>query len=92
VDNQTYRTSEDVISSKVGDETILLHTDSDKAYGLDNTSAFVWALLEDGGRTRAQLVSELTSHFDVDSDRASADLDALLAHFCRERLAYAEPA
>lgn len=91
VNNQIYRTSEDVISSMVGDEIILLHTESDKAYGLDITSAFVWSLLDDGGRTRDQLVSQLTDHFDVDHDRASADLDSLLAHFCREDLVRSEP-
>lgn len=92
MDNQIYRPSEDVISSEVGDEIILLHTETDKAYGLDKTSAFIWALLDDGGKTRNQLVHDVISHFDVDFDQASADLDALLQHFCREKLVYSKPA
>ena len=92
MDNQVFRTSEDVIHSKVGDEIILLHTESDKAYGLDDTSAFVWALMEDGAKTRDQIVSALTNHFDVDRQVASTDLDALLEHFSREQLIHSEPA
>ncbi|MCU0947508.1 MAG: PqqD family protein [Porphyrobacter sp.] len=91
MDNHIYRPSEDVISSQVGDELILLHTATDKAYGLDTTSAFVWALLDAGGKTRAQLIDDLIGHFDVEHDRAAADLDALLQHFCRENLVCSEP-
>lgn len=92
MENQLYRASDDVISSKVGDETILLHTESDKAYGLDNTAAFVWALLDGQGKTRDQLLQSMTDHFDVDPDRAGQDLDALLAHLAREQLVYFHPA
>lgn len=91
MDKQIYRASEDVISSKVGDEIILLHTESDKAYGLDDTAAFVWGLMEDQGKTRSQLASDLTNHFDVDLELALADLDALLEHLSRENLIFSEP-
>lgn len=91
MDKNIYRPSEDVISSQVGDELVLLHTATDKAYGLDATSAFVWALLDADGKTREQLVDDLTGHFDVEFDRALADLDALLKHFSRENLICSEP-
>lgn len=92
MDDHRYRASDDVISSNVGDEIILLHTESDKAFGLDDTSAFVWGLIADEGKTRDQIVSELTNHFDVGIDRAMADLDDLLGHLIRENLIYSESA
>lgn len=90
MDSQMYRTSEDVISSKVGDEVILLHTESDKAYGLDDTAAFVWELLNEGSKSLDQIASALTNRFDVDRKRAMSDLEALLAHFTREQLIHNE--
>lgn len=87
-----YRTSDDVINSKVGDEVILLHTESDKAYGIDSTAAFIWALIEDGGKTREQIADALTNHFDVERKLALTDIDNLLEHFAREQLIFSEPA
>lgn len=91
MDDQMYRASDDVISSKVGDEIVLLHTESDKAFGLDDTAAFIWGLMAHEGKTRDQILNELTNHFDVGIERALSDLDALLVHFIRENLISPEP-
>lgn len=76
--DKVYRASEAVISSKVEDETILLDTDSDKAFGLDPVAAHIWELLQGQGRTRDQMIDAITDAYAVDRARAVQDLDALL--------------
>ncbi|WP_066655967.1 MULTISPECIES: PqqD family protein [unclassified Sphingomonas] len=73
-----YRASESVIFSEVEGETILLDTDSDKAFGLDPVAAYIWSLLQGAGKTRAQLIDAITQAYDVDAERAARDLDTLL--------------
>lgn len=81
-----YYRSENVVFSEVEDETVLLHTESDKAYGLDEAAAFVWDQLGDEGKSCAQLVDVIMATYEVDRDRASDDTQRLLDHMARENL------
>jgi hypothetical protein len=84
--DEVYAASDDVIFSKVEGETILLHTKSDKAYGLDPTAAYLWDLMSGEGKTRDQLIDDLTDAYAVDRDRAGHDIDRVIDHLSRESL------
>ncbi|WP_066655970.1 MULTISPECIES: PqqD family protein [unclassified Sphingomonas] len=81
-----YRASESVIFSEVEGETILLNTDSDKAFGLDPVAAHIWGRLQGEGKTRAQLIDAITQAYDVDPRLAGNDLDTLLDHMVGKKL------
>lgn len=84
--DKVYRASDAVISTKVDDETILLDTDSDKAFGLDRVAAHIWEHLQGEGRTREEMVDAITDTYSVDRARAGRDLDELLARMMRDGL------
>lgn len=84
--DKVYRASEAVISTRVEDETVLLDTDRDRAFGLDPVAAHIWDLLQRDGGTRAQLIDGIVDAYAVDRDRAARDLDDLLDHMARNQL------
>ena len=72
-----FRRSESVVAREVGGEQILLPltrraVDLTAVYVLNDVAKFVWERL-DGTRTVAELVEELTTEFDVTSERALHD-------------------
>lgn len=84
--DKVYRASEGVIFSEVEGETVLLDTDSDKAFGLDAVAAHIWGLLQGDGKTRGQLIDAITQFYDVDRQLAGHDLDTLLDHLVGKKL------
>jgi PqqD family protein of HPr-rel-A system len=72
------RIPEDVLSRDLDGEAVLLDLRSGKYFGLNGTGARVWALLKDG-LERPEIAKVLTEEFEVDEDRARADVDAFIA-------------
>lgn len=81
-----YSRSASVVFSEVEDETVLLHTDSDKAFGLDELATFTWDQMSDDGKTLDELVTAIVAEYDVEQERASQDTQQLLDHLLRENL------
>ncbi len=69
----------DVLSRELDGEAVLLDLRSGRYFGLNGTGARVWALLKDG-HERPQIADSLVEEFEVDLQRARADVDA----FCRD--------
>lgn len=69
-DNQT--------SAQVDDETVLLHLEEGKYYGLNSVGARIWELIEQPIRVR-KIVDMLCSEYDVERDRCRDDVLQLLA-------------
>ena len=65
------------LSTAFGDEVIILGLDDNMYFGLSDTGARVWELVQ-SPRTVAEILDTIVSEYDVDHQRARADLDALL--------------
>lgn len=66
------------LSTTLAGEVIILGLDDSMYYGLSATGARIWELVQ-VRRTVGEILTTLTDEFDVDRQRAAADLDALLA-------------
>jgi hypothetical protein len=66
------------LSTTLAEEVIILGLDDSMYYGLTGTGARIWELVQTP-RTIDDILTTITAEFDVDRQRAQADLDALLA-------------
>lgn len=93
MDSQTRRVSLDTVvcarpnqvSSRVGDELVILDLDSSMYYSLDPVGARIFELLQEPTPLDA-LVEQVTAEFDVDPRTAGADLLALVDTLVAEKL------
>lgn len=74
-----------VVWRTLDDQTVLLALDSSTYLQLNATGTLLWPMLVEG-TTPAALIAALVAHFDVDADRAAADVDAFLDGCRRQRL------
>ncbi len=79
-----YKINTEVVSSKLGDQIIVLNIETGKYYQLDGTSAYIWNLLEDP-KTKEQLKEEIEKRF-MSNDRIDRDLESLLHYLRSEKL------
>jgi len=73
------------VSSRLGDETAILHVGSGVYYSLNAVGARVWALLREPVVVE-QLRDRLLAEFDVERERLEQDLGALLETLVAEGL------
>ena len=62
-----------VMSRRVGDETVLLDLESGLYFGVDRVGQRVWELAG-SGRTLGDIVDAIVSEFEVERARAEADV------------------
>ncbi|MEX0763204.1 MAG: PqqD family protein [Dehalococcoidia bacterium] len=74
----TVRPSEYAIFQEVGEDTVLLHTQTGEYYGLNEVGARIWSLLNDGSALD-DVVSRVLEDHDVSEDALAADVSAFLA-------------
>jgi len=73
----TVQPSQDVVSRRLGDTTVLVHLPTNRIFELNDTGGRIWELLT-GGSTRDQVVDRLVTEFDIARDDATAALNDLL--------------
>lgn len=61
------------VSSKVGDETVILNVETGRYHGLRGTGVRIWELLRDG-TTIAEIERALVQEYDVEPETCRADL------------------
>ncbi|HVT90007.1 MAG TPA: PqqD family peptide modification chaperone [Tepidisphaeraceae bacterium] len=66
------------LSSKLGDEMVILHLESGVYYGLDTVGARVWELAQQSKSVR-QIRDQIVSEFDVAPETCEQDIRELLA-------------
>ena len=66
------------LESRMGDETVLLHLENSKYYGLDAMGTQIWELIKEGSRPHAICVL-VAERYDIDLERAKADVRVFLA-------------
>ncbi len=74
-----------VVFRKVGDETVLVHTGTNRIYSLNPTGAAVWELLA-AGHDAPRIREQLQRTYNVEPARLTREVDELLASFAREGL------
>lgn len=72
------RRSDAAMARRVGDEIVILDVNSGQYFGLNEVGAFIWDQLE-SDTAREALIAAVTASYDIDTDRATADIDALVA-------------
>jgi hypothetical protein len=85
------RPDPDVVAQGVGDETVLVHLQSNKIFALNATGARFWELLNDG-LSKDAIVDRMLSEFDVDERTLREEIDALVSALLREDLVTAHGA
>lgn len=70
--------SSDALTSRVGDETVILQVRTGAYFGLDPVATRIWNLIEEGVAPAA-ICDRLALEYDVGRDVIEADVRALLA-------------
>jgi hypothetical protein len=87
-----YHPNTERIAAKVMDgEAVIIDLVSGTYYSLSDTGGRIWQLIE-AGLTRDEMADHLARDYDVARDRASTDLDLLLAKLAAEQLIVARAA
>lgn len=75
--DQALRRSSAAISARVLDETVILHLDRDRYTRLNGSAGLLWEELAHP-RTEPELAARLVSEYEIDADRARADVRRLV--------------
>ena len=81
----TYTRAPDVLTRRVGDEILVLHTTSEVYYGINEAGAFMFEQLCEG-KTVDEVVSSTAEEFDAQPDVIAADLAELVAALIEREL------
>jgi hypothetical protein len=66
-----------VVFAELGDEAVLLNTDSGVYFGLDGVGTRIWTLLAEG-MSEEQIHAQLLTEYAVDADQLGRDIAHLL--------------
>jgi hypothetical protein len=69
--------SPQAVTSRVGEETVVLHLENGTYYGLNAVGTRVWDLVQ-GGSTLQAVLESLQEEYDVSEDVLKADLSLLI--------------
>lgn len=77
--------AENSLSTTIDGETVILHPDVGKYYGLNEVGTFVWDLLQEP-RSVEQLCQEVVDVYDVERERCRTDIEDLLVELVENDL------
>ena len=75
--DQPFAPSPDAISSRVGDETVILQTSKGAYFGLDAVATHIWTLLKDGV-TPPEICARIAADYGVEQSVVEGDVRAFL--------------
>lgn len=78
--------SDTVLSSQLGDESVILDHEKGEYFGLDNVGSFVWEKIQDKEMTVAEIKEAVLEEFDTDEATAEKDIEVLLSQLKEEKL------
>ena len=76
---------ENALSTTIDGETVILHRDVGKYYGLNEVGTFIWELLQEP-RSVEELCQEVLDAYDIERERCRNDIEALLVDLGEEDL------
>ena len=81
----TAKAAENALSTTIDGETVILHRDAGKYYGLNEVGTFIWELLQEP-RSVDELCEQVVAEYDVDRDRCQTDIEELLVDLAESEL------
>jgi Coenzyme PQQ synthesis protein D (PqqD) len=82
----TIKISDTVLSSQLGDESVILDHQHGLYFGLDGVGSFVWEKIQEKEMTVAEIKEAVLEEFDTDEATADTDIEALLGQLKEENL------
>jgi hypothetical protein len=80
------KVSDTVLSSQLGDESVILDHQHGLYFGLEGVGSFVWEKIQEKEMTVAQIKEAVAEEFDADDATIETDLNKLLAQLKEEQL------
>ena len=77
--------ADNTLSTTIDGETVILHRDVGKYYGLNEVGTFVWELLQEP-RSVDELCREVVGAYDVERNRCRKDIEDLLTDLAQKNL------
>ena len=77
--------AENALSTTIDGETVILHRDVGKYYGLNEVGTFIWELLQEP-RSLDELCQEVITAYDVEQQRCRNDIEELLVELAETGL------
>jgi hypothetical protein len=77
--------AENALSTTIDGETVILHRDAGKYYGLNEVGTFIWELLQEP-RSLDELCQEVITAYDVERQRCRNDIEELLVELAETDL------
>ncbi|MDC7223196.1 MAG: PqqD family protein [Spirochaetales bacterium] len=74
----TFKAAEDVISTEMDGEAVLMHVPKGKYFSLNETGSLVWTMLERGPASLQEMADAVLAEFEVEEDRCIRDLTKLV--------------
>jgi hypothetical protein len=74
-----------VVTEFEGGESVLVDLNTKRYYQLNETATLIWRALTDGS-SKADIVTSLTSAYDVTDEDAEKSIDQVLEHLIAHRL------
>jgi hypothetical protein len=82
-----YSCNKDEASWKlVDDEVVIINFETTYYYSLNATGSYVWQLLENEASTLPEIISSVSTHFDVSEKDIQNDVTNLINELCEENL------
>ena len=75
---RTFVRTDDYISTKLDGEEVILHSESEQYFGLNEVGTRLWDSLEEP-RTVDELVATIREDFDVSEEQSRRDVESFLA-------------
>lgn len=82
----TIQVSDTVLSSQLGDESVILDHQHGLYFGLEGVGSFVWEKIQESPMTVAEIKAAVAEEFDADEATIEADINALLIQLKEEQL------
>lgn len=78
--------SENVLSSALGSESVILDHEQGLYFGLEEVGSYVWEKIQEDNYTVAQLKEAILNEYDIDEATAEKDLHSFLGQLQLEKL------
>ena len=76
--NTKWQVSQEVLSSKIDDEIILMSIKADAYFGIDPVGSQVWEILSKHPLTTNEIVQLMMEDYEVDEETCRADVQAFI--------------
>ena len=84
--NKKWKVSEEVLSSKIDEEVILMSIEAGYYFGLDPVGSNIWELLSKQPASVDELVLSMMEEYEVDEDTCRKDVQAFIDDMSSRKL------